>query len=57
MLQMFYEARRNRYIMFSALNVGKKVRGVTTLTNAVSLSRPGNLDHPPEFLGYIPGNY
>ena len=34
-------------------------RGVTTLTNAVwailgvNLSRPGNLDHPPEFLGYI----
>ena len=35
----------------------KKIRktGVTTLTNAVSailglnLSRPGNLDHPPEF--------
>ena len=33
--------------------------GVTTLTNAVwailgvNLSRPGNLDHPPEFLGYI----
>lgn len=43
--------------MFSALSVGKKVRGVTTLTNAVSLSRPGILDHPPEFLGYIPGNY
>ena len=32
---------------------------MATLTNAVrailgfNLSRPGNLDHPPEFLGYI----
>ena len=39
----------------------KNIRGVTTLTNAVwailglNLSRPGNLDHPPEFWGYIPG--
>ena len=38
---------------------GQCQRGVTTLTNAVwailglNLSRPGNLDHPPEFLGYI----
>ena len=37
--------------------------GVTTLTNAVSailgmnLSRPGNLDHPPEFWGYIFWNF
>ena len=39
----------------------EQLRGVTTLTNAVwailglNLSRPGNLDHPPEFWGYIPG--
>ena len=38
-------------------------QGVTTLTNAVwalldlNVSRPGNLDHPPEFLGYLPGNF
>ena len=43
------------------LTVNGRLRGVTTLTNAVwailglNLSRPGNLDHPPEFWGYIPG--
>ena len=42
-------------------NTARSLRGVTTLTNAVwailglNLSRPGNLDHPPEFWGYIPG--
>jgi len=38
-------------------------RGVTTLTNAVcallglNVSRPGNLNHPPEFLDYLSGNF
>ena len=41
----------------------QRLRGVTTLTNAVwallgpNLSRPGNLDHPPEFLGYVKLNF